>query len=86
MNSVLGNVPIIGCNSDGALVVPSGVVNESTDFSGVMLLENPNMKIGLAMNSHRGNARQLGHTLALEMMEHAGEVNALNYIYLYDCK
>jgi len=82
VNSVLGNVPIIGCNSDGALIVPSGIVNESTGFSGVMLLEDPNMKIGLAISSHCGNARQLGHTLALEAMEDAGEGSAPDYIYM----
>ncbi len=82
VNSVLGNVPIIGCNSDGALIVPSGVVNESTGFSGVMLLEDPNMKIGLAISSHCGNARQLGHTLALEAMENAGQGCAPDYIYM----
>ena len=82
VNSVLGNVPIIGCNSDGAIIVPSGIVNESTGFSGVMLLEDPNMKIGLAISSHCGNARQLGHTLALEAMENAGKGSAPNYVYM----
>lgn len=82
VNSVLGNIPIIGCNSDGALIVPSGIVNESTGFSGVMLLEDPNMKIGLAISSHCGNARQLGHTLALEAMENAGKGSAPDYIYM----
>lgn len=82
VNNVLGNIPIIGCNSDGALIVPSGIVNESTGFSGVMLLEDPNMKIGLAISSHCGNARQLGHTLALEAMENAGKGSAPDYIYM----
>lgn len=81
VNSVLGNVSIIGCNLGGALIVPSGIVNESTVFSRVMLLE-PNMKIGLAMSSHCGNARQLGHTLALEAMKNAREGSAPNYIYI----
>lgn len=82
VKSVLGNVPIIGCNSDGAIIIPEGVINPETGFSGVMLIEDPNMKIGLAISSHCGNARQLGHTLALEAMENAGMGSAPDYIYM----
>lgn len=82
VNSILGEIPIIGCNSDGAIIVPDGIVNESTGFSGVMLLEDPDMKIGLAISNHCGNARQLGHNLALEAMEDAGMGNAPDYIYM----
>ncbi len=82
VNSILGNIPIIGCNSDGALIVPDGIVNESTGFSGVMLLEDPDMKIGIAISSHCGNARQLGHALALDAMENAGMGSAPDYIYM----
>lgn len=82
VQSVLGNIPIIGCNSDGAIIVPEGIVDEKTGFSGVMLLEDPNMKIGLAISSHCGNARQLGHTLALEAMEDAEMSSAPDYIYM----
>lgn len=82
VQSILGNVPIIGCNSDGALIVPDGIIDNSEGFSGVMLLQDSEMKIGLAISSHYGNARQLGHTLALEAMEDAGMGSAPDYIYM----
>lgn len=34
-NSILGDLPIIGCNLDGILVVLDGIVNESTASLGL---------------------------------------------------
>ena len=82
VKSVLGNTPIIGCTSSGAIIVPDGYIANEDGFSGMMSFADDALVVGVA-GSERGNdPRETGRKIAIEALENAGLNEVPNYFYM----
>lgn len=82
IKNIIGDIPLIGCNSIGSIITNEGIIGENDKFCALMLLEDEDMKIGLASSTDQGNPRGIAHKLALEAMENAGMGCAPDYVYM----
>ena len=72
------NAPVVGCTSSGGIIVPDGVVNaEDHGFSGMMVLDDPDMTVGVA-----ASAREIGRKVAIAALKDAGLMKVPNYFYM----
>ena len=76
------NAPIIGCTSSGAIMVPEGIISSDHGFSGMMMLDDKNMTVGVACHEAGKDARAIGRKVAIEAVENAGENYSPNYFYM----
>ena len=56
------NAPIIGCTSSGAIMVPEGVITSDHGFSGMMMLDDKDMTVGVACHEAGKDARAIGRS------------------------
>ena len=76
------DTPIIGCTSNGAIIVPDGIVTSENGFSGLMMLADPNMTVGVACHEAGKNARNIGRKVAIQAVENAKTTRAPAYFYM----
>ncbi|MCI8445718.1 MAG: hypothetical protein HFG15_04685 [Bacilli bacterium] len=78
----MGNAPIIGCTSSGAIMVPEGIIDQATGFSGMMVLDDPELIVGVASSARTGDPREIGRKLALDAIKDAGLEKVPAYFYM----
>ena len=76
------NAPIIGCTSSGAIIVPEGIVSSDHGFSGMMMLDDKDMTVGVACHEAGRDARAIGRKVAIEAVENAKTTRAPAYFYM----
>lgn len=76
------DAPIIGCTSSGAIMVPEGVISSDHGFSGMMMLDDKNMTVGVACHEAGKDARAIGRKVAIEAVENAKTTRAPAYFYM----
>lgn len=76
------DAPIIGCTSSGAIMVPEGVVSSDHGFSGMMMLDDKDMTVGVACHEAGKDARAIGRKVAIEAVENAKTTRAPAYFYM----
>ena len=77
------NAPVVGCTSSGGIIVPDGVVNaEDHGFSGMMVLDDPDMTVGVAASEAVKDAREIGRKVAIAALKDAGLMKVPNYFYM----
>lgn len=81
VNSVT-DIPIIGCTSSGAVMVPEGIVASENGYATMMSLADVNLTVGVASHEAGKNARQIGRKVAVEAVKNAGTSIAPNYFYM----
>lgn len=81
--SVLGNVPLIGCTSSGAVIVPEGIISADTGFAGMMVMDDSDMTVSVA-GSERSDEdpRITGQRIALEAVRNSGLKVRPSYFYM----
>ena len=83
VKSVVGETPIVGCTSSGAIIVPDGVITSDHGFAGMLLLDDENMVVGAAGSPLKnGDARETGRMVAMEALDRAGLDYAPSYYYM----
>ena len=83
VKSVVGDMPVVGCTSSGAIIVPDGVITSDHGFAGMLVLEDENMIVGAAGSALKNNdARETGRMVAMEALEKAGADYAPSYYYM----
>ena len=83
VKSVVGDMPVVGCTSSGAIIVPDGVITSDHGFAGMLVLEDENMIVGTAGSALKNNdARETGRMVAMEALEKAGADYAPSYYYM----
>lgn len=83
VKSVVGDTPIVGCTSSGAIIVPDGVITSDHGFAGMLLLDDENMVVGTAGSPLKnGDARETGRMVAMEALDRAGLDYAPSYYYM----
>ena len=76
------NAPLIGCTSSGAIMVPEGVISSDHGFSGMMMLDDKDMTVGVACHEAGRDARAIGRKVAIEAVENAKTTRAPAYFYM----
>lgn len=76
------DIPIIGCTSSGALIVPEGIVASNHGFSGMMTMADADLTVGVACHEAGKNARLIGRKVAIEAVKNAKMKTAPAYFYM----
>ncbi len=76
------DAPIIGCTSSGAIIVPEGIVASPNGFSGMLMMDDSKMEVGVACHEGGRNARNIGRKVAMEAVKDAGSTRAPSYFYM----
>ncbi len=71
IKSVSPELKIIGCTSSGAVMTPDGIISNEDGFAGMMVLEDNELKIGLAASARGIDPRATGRKIASLAMENA---------------
>ena len=66
------DIPLIGCTSSGAIMVPEGIVASEKGFAGMMSMSDVNLTVGVACHEAGKNARLIGRKVAMEAANKAG--------------
>ena len=51
--SVAPDMPIIGCNSSSAIMVPEGIIADETGYSGMIVFDDPDLKFQLQLQKEQ---------------------------------
>lgn len=76
------NTPIIGCTSSEAIMVPDGIITSENGFSGMLMLDDDNLKVGIACHEAGRDARSIGRKVAIEAVQYAKSTRAPAYFYM----
>ncbi len=76
------NTPIIGCTSSEAIMVPDGIITSENGFSGMLMLDDDNLKVGIACHEAGRDARSIGRKVAIEAVQNAKSTRAPAYFYM----
>ena len=78
----IGDVPIVGCTSSGAIIVPDGIITSDHGFAGMLTLADEDLVVGVAGSELKGDARETGRMVAMEALQNAGADYAPSYYYM----
>ena len=76
------DIPIIGCTSSGAIMVKEGIIQSKEGFSGMMMFDDENMRVGIASHEAWKDARAIGRKVAIQAVQNAGSTRAPAYFYM----
>lgn len=76
------DTPIIGCTSSGAIMVKEGIIQSKDGFSGMMMFDDENMRVGIASHEAGKDARAIGRKVAIQAVQNAGSTRAPAYFYM----
>lgn len=76
------NTPVIGCTSSGAIMVPTGIITSDNGFSGMLMLDDENLKVGVACHEAGKDARAIGRKVAIQAVQDAKSTRAPAYFYM----
>lgn len=82
VREVAPELPIVGCTSSGAIIVPDGVITSDHGFAGMLVLDDMDLEVGVAAKEAGLDAREVGRQVALEALENAGKDYAPAYYYM----
>lgn len=71
IKSISPDLKIIGCTSSGCLMTPDGIISNETGFAGMMVIEDNELKIGLASSPRGIEPRATGRKIAQAAMDDA---------------
>ena len=76
------DTPIIGCTSNGGVIVPDGYVTSEQGFSGMMSLNDPDLEVGVSCHEAGKDPRVIGRKVAIEAVQNAKTTRAPSYFYM----
>ena len=78
----LGTAPIIGCTSNGGILVPDGYVTSDKGFAGMLAIGDPDTEVGVSGSPKLITARETGRYVAKEAMEKVGTTFSPSYFFM----
>ena len=82
VKEIVPDLPIVGCTSSGAIIVPDGIITSEHGFAGMLVLDDCDLCVGVASHEAGLDAREIGREVALEALEKAGKDYAPSYYYM----
>ncbi len=74
--------PVIGCTSNGGIIVPDGYITSENGFAGMLTLADKSLTVGVACKEGGRDPRAIGRKVAIEAVENAGSTRAPAYFYM----
>ena len=81
VRSVIGNKPLIGCTSSGAVITPDGLIS-GDNFSSMMGFGSDDLIVGVAGSPAGKDAREIGKKIARDAITNAGIKRVPSYFYM----
>lgn len=78
----LGTAPIIGCTSNGGLLVPDGYITSEHGFAGMLAIGDPDTAVGVAGEKKLFTARETGRKVAIDAMNKVGTTFSPSYFFM----
>ena len=78
----LGTAPIIGCTSNGGLLVPDGYITSDHGFAGMLAIGDPDTAVGVAGEKKLFTARETGRKVAIDAMNKVGTTFSPSYFFM----
>ena len=78
----LGTAPIIGCTSNGGILVPDGYITSENGFVGIMAIGDPDTAVGVAGSPKMLTARETGRQVAIDAMKSVGTTFPPAYFFM----
>lgn len=82
VQNITGTLPLIGCTSAGALIVPDGIIKGDQGFSGMMLFDDEDLKVAVAGSERGKDPRETGKKIAVDAIKSAGTKVRPSYFYM----
>lgn len=82
VQTISGTLPIIGCTTAGAMIVPDGIIDNANGFSGMMLFDDEDLKVSVAGMERGNDPRETGRKIAIEAIKNAGTKVRPSYFYM----
>ena len=82
IKEVAPTLPILGSISEEAILVSEGVVTSDHGFVGMLVLDDTDLEVGIAIQEKIEDKREAGRKLALKALENAGKDYAPAYYYM----
>ena len=79
---VLGTAPIIGCTSNGGILVPDGYITSEKGFAGIMAIGDSDTTVGVAGMPKMITARETGRQVAIDAMKKVGTTVSPSYYFM----
>lgn len=76
------DTPIIGCTSNGGVIVPDGYITSDNGFAGMLSLADEKLTVGIACKEAGKDPRAIGRKVAIEAVENAKSTRAPAYFYM----
>lgn len=71
IKSITPDLKVIGCTSSGAIMTPDGIISNEDGFAGMLVLEDNELKVGIASSQRGLDPRATGRKIAQAAMEDA---------------
>ena len=78
----LGTAPIIGCTSNGGILVPDGYITSENGFAGILALGDPDTAVGVSGLPKMLTARETGRKVAENAMKKVGTTFSPSYFFM----
>lgn len=82
VQSVTRDLPLIGCTSAGAVIIPEGVISSEKGFSSMMLFDDEDMRVSVAGSEKENDSRETGRRVAIEAIKKSGTKQRPSYFYI----
>ena len=82
VKEVLGLAPIIGCTSNGGILVPDGYITSNNGFAGILAIGDPDTAVGVAGSAKMLTARETGRKVAIDAMNKVGTTFSPSYFFM----
>ena len=74
--------PLIGCTSNGMIMVEEKIVTSPDGYAGIMSMSDKKMTVGVACHEAGKDARDIGRKVAIKAIEDARTTRAPAYFYM----
>lgn len=82
MKQELGTAPIIGCTSNGGILVPDGYITSENGFAGILAIGDEETEVGVSSSSKLASARETGRKVAIDAMNKIGTKYSPSYFFM----
>lgn len=82
VKSIIPNLPVVGCTSSGAIIVPDGIITGDKGFGGMLLIDDKDLEVGISCKEGGKNPREIGREVALEALNKAKKDYAPSFYYM----
>ena len=82
MKQELGTAPIIGCTSNGGILVPDGYITSENGFAGILAIGDEETEVGVSGSKKISSARETGRKVAIDAMNKVGTKCPPSYFFM----